>query len=160
MTSGVTGIAINPPHIVTQCCNFVPSPPPKSARTAGPSRDCEIEGQPRSPLGDLVAQAAIEGRPLNAGARQPAPLHGYHYRILTAQGANAPGGAFNYIVSGKMSKGFAMVAWPAQYDATGIMTFLVNQDGIVYEKDLGPDGAKIAQGMTSFNPDATWHPSE
>jgi len=118
------------------------------------------KGQPRSPLGDLVAQAAIEGRPINSGASQPAPLHGYHYRILTAQGANAPGGALNYIVSGKMSKGFAMVAWPAQYDATGIMTFLVSHDGIVYEKDLGPDGAKIAQGMTSFNPDATWHPSE
>ena len=116
------------------------------------------KGQPRSPLGDLVAQAAIEGRALNAG--QPAPLNGYYYRILTAQGANATGGALNYIVSGKMSKGFAMVAWPAQYDVTGIMTFLVNQDGIVYEKDLGPDGAKIAQGMTSFNPDATWHPSE
>jgi hypothetical protein len=117
-------------------------------------------GQPRSPLGDLVAQSAIEGRPINAAPTQPAPFHGYYFRILTGQGAGASGGAHSYIANGDMSRGFALVAWPAQYDATGIMTFVVNHDGIVYEKDLGSESDSLARKMTLFNPDQTWRPSE
>lgn len=112
-------------------------------------------GQKRSPLGDLLAQAAPEGR--QAGA-QPAPLHGYYFKILTGQGAAVPGGAKSYIVKGEMSGGFALVAWPAQYDASGVMTFVVNQDGIVQEKDLGPQTDTIARKMTAYNPDKSWRP--
>ena len=112
-------------------------------------------GQQRSPLGDLLAQAALEGR--QAGG-QPTPLHGYYFKILTGQGAAAPGGARSYLVKGEMSGGFALVAWPAQYDATGVMTFVVNQDGIVRERDLGPQSDAIARKMTVYNPDAAWRP--
>ena len=113
-------------------------------------------GQKRSPLGDLVAQAAAEGRQLNADRTQPTPLHGYYFKILTGQGAAAPGGARSYIVKGEMTGGFALVAWPAQYDATGVMTFIVNQDGTVRERDLGPKTDAIARKMTVYNPDASW----
>ena len=95
------------------------------------------KGQKRSPLGDLVAQAAEEGSPVGTNRERPSPFHGYYFKILTAQGPAASGGAKNYVVNGAMSGGFALVAWPAQYDVTGVMTFVVNQDGIVYEKDLG-----------------------
>ncbi len=91
-------------------------------------------GQKASPLGDLVAEASAEGRDLTQA--QPSPFHGYYFRILTAQGPAAPGGAKNYITQDRMSGGFALVAWPAQYDATGVMTFIVNQDGSVRQKDL------------------------
>jgi hypothetical protein len=117
-------------------------------------------GQKRSPLGDLVAQAAEEGRPLGANGGQPTPFHGYFFRILTAQGSVAPGGAKSYVVNGEMSGGFALVAWPAQYKATGIMTFVVNQDGTVSEKDLGPATDVAARKMTAYNPDASWRPVE
>ncbi len=86
----------------------------------------------------VVAQAAEDGRPLGADRTKPTPFHGYYFKILTGQGAAATGGAKSYLVKGEMSRGFALVAWPAQYDATGVMTFIVNQDGIVREKDLGP----------------------
>ena len=114
------------------------------------------KGQKRSPLGDLVAQAAEEGRPIGGDRAQPAPFHGYYFKILTAQGAAAPGGAKSYVVKGDMSGGFALIAWPAQYDATGVMTFLVNQDGIVVEKDLGPGTDAAARKITSYNPDKSW----
>jgi len=113
-------------------------------------------GQKRSPLGDLVAQAAEEGRPFGADRAQPTPFHGYYFKILTGQGAAASGGARSYIVKGEMSGGFALVAWPAQYDATGVMTFIVNQDGIVRERDLGPQTDATARKMTAYNPDASW----
>ena len=113
-------------------------------------------GQKRSPIGDLLAQAAAEGRQLNADRTQPTPLHGYYFKILTGQGSAVSGGAKSYIVKGEMTGGFALVAWPAQYDATGIMTFLVNQDGIVQERDLGPQTDAIARKMTVYNPDASW----
>ena len=113
-------------------------------------------GQKRSPLGDLVAQAATEGRPLRGDKAQPLPFHGYYFKILTGQGAAATGGARSYIVKGEMSGGFALVAWPAQYDVTGVMTFIVNQDGIVREKDLGKDTDAMARKMTVYNPDASW----
>jgi hypothetical protein len=109
-------------------------------------------GQRRSPLGDLVAEAATEGRDL-AQQQAPAPFHGYYFRILTAQGAAASGGPQDYIANGLMSKGFALVAWPAQYDVTGVMTFLVNQDGTVHEKDLGQDTDTTVKAMTTYNPD-------
>ena len=113
-------------------------------------------GQKRSPLGELVAQAAEEGRPIGADRPQPTGFHGYYFKILTGQGAAASGGATSYIVKGEMSGGFALVAWPAQYDATGVMTFIVNQDGIVRERDLGPQTDAIARKMTVYNPDASW----
>src|SRR5262249_47748342 len=111
-------------------------------------------GQPRSPLGDLVAEASEEGRTLGTKTER-APFHGYSFKTLTGQGAAVRGGAKSYIVNGEMSGGFALVAWPAQYDVTGIMTFIVNQDGIVYEKDLGTQTATPA-AMTRYNPDASW----
>ena len=118
------------------------------------------KGQKRSPLGDLVAQAAAEGRPLGGEGAQPSPFHGYYFKILTAQGAAASGGAKNYVVKGDMSGGFALIAWPAEYNATGVMTFLVNHDGIVLEKDLGPGTDAAARKITSYNPDASWHQSK
>ena len=113
-------------------------------------------GQKRSPLGDVVAQAAAEGRPVTGTATQPSPFHGYYFKILTAQGSAAQGGAKSYVVKGEMSGGYALVAWPAQYDATGIMTFIVNQDGVVREKDLGPGTDAAARKMTAYNPDSSW----
>jgi hypothetical protein len=115
-------------------------------------------GQKRSPLGDLVADAAAEGRPLGNDRPQPSPFHGYFYKILTAQGPGAAGGPKDYLVDGRMSGGFALVAWPAQYDVTGVMTFVVNQDGVVREKDLGAGTDSAARGMTLYQPDASWTP--
>ena len=106
-----------------------------------------------SPLGELAASAAAEG--YRAG-QQRAPYHGYYYKILTRQGPNASGGALDYVVRGRMIGGFALVAYPAEYMNSGVMTFLVNHQGNVYEKDLGPNTARIAAGMTAFNPDNTW----
>jgi hypothetical protein len=112
------------------------------------------KGQPRSPLGELVAQAAEGGRAIDN--TQQSPFHGYMFKILTSQGAAASGGARSYIVKGEMSGGFAMVAWPAQYDATGVMTFIIGNDGIVRQKDLGPDTDAVVRKMTAFNPDSSW----
>jgi DUF2950 family protein len=113
------------------------------------------KGEPRSPLGDLLAEAADPAR-LKSDAAKPPPFYGYYFKILTAQGPSAAGGARNYVVNGELSDGYALVAWPAQYDSTGIMTFIVNQDGIVREKDLGPESDAAARGMTAFDPDASW----
>jgi Protein of unknown function (DUF2950) len=113
--------------------------------------------QPESPLGPLVAEAASEGYQHHATG-QPHPFHGYVYRMLTSQGANAPGGTKNYIVDGKMTGGFALIAYPVRYRDSGVMTFIVNQDGQVYQKDLGPNTGQIASAMVSYNPDATWRP--
>jgi Protein of unknown function (DUF2950) len=116
------------------------------------------EGQEPSPLGDLAAQAAAEG--YKRGTDKPNPFHGYYFRILTAQGSSAKGGAKNYVVNGEMRGGFAMMAYPAGYGDSGVMTFLVNQDGIVSQKDLGPDTAKIAGETNEYNPDKTWVKAE
>jgi hypothetical protein len=110
--------------------------------------------EPPSPMGPFLARARTEGYKFTAG--KPTPYHGYYYKILTGQGPNAPGGAYNYLVRGKMIGGFAIVAYPAQYGSSGIMTFIVNHDGVVYQKDLGPNTATLAQSMTKFNPDKTW----
>jgi hypothetical protein len=112
-------------------------------------------GEPLSPLGDLAAQAAQDGYDREASGPS-APLYGYYFRILTSQGGSAPGGATNYVVNGAMTGGFALIAYPAKYGDSGIMTFIVNQSGVVFEKDLGVETAKIAATITSYNPDASW----
>lgn len=114
------------------------------------------KGAKRSPLGDLVAEAATEGRNLEENRQAPAPFHGYLFRILTAQGSKAPGGAKSYLANGNLSGGFALVAWPAQYDASGIMTFVINQSGVVWQKDLGADTAKTVAAMKAYDPDTSW----
>ena len=115
-------------------------------------------GERRSPLGELIAQAADEG--YRRGPDGPSPFHGYFFRILQGQGKSARSGAAEYVVNGEMSGGFALVAWPVHYGASGIMTFVVNQDGVVYEKDLGPESDATARGITRYDPDETWRASE
>jgi hypothetical protein len=110
-------------------------------------------GEPESPLGPLFSRAAEEGYKEGSPAR---PYHGYLFRMLTAQGAGAPGGAFNYVVKGRMIGGFAAIAHPAVYGRSGIMTFIVNHDGVVYQKDLGPDTSKRAAAITRFDPSDGW----
>ncbi len=113
------------------------------------------EGEAESPLGPLAARASAEG--YKAGPREsPEPFHGYFYRILTQQGAKAKGGARNYIASGNMTRGFAIVAYPAEYRVSGVMTFIVNQDRIVYQSDLGADTVNAAKAMTAYDPDENW----
>ena len=118
------------------------------------------EGEEPSPLGPFAAQARKEGYTRKKAGNQPSPYHGYFYKILKAQGKNAPGGAYSYVVRGKMIGGFALVAYPASYGSSGIMTFIVNHDGVVYEKDLGKNTEASAQAMTSFDPDQTWRKCE
>jgi hypothetical protein len=113
-------------------------------------------GQRRSPLGDLLAAASIDSAAGRASNEGPQPFHGYYFRILTAQGAAASGGARDYVVDGKLTGGFALVAWPAQYDVTGIVTFVVNQNGVVFERDLGPETDAAARAISTYNPDSTW----
>jgi hypothetical protein len=108
-------------------------------------------GEPESPIGPLVASASAEGY-----KEQGAPFHGYIFRILNSQGAKARGGAKSYIVGGKMTRGFALIAYPAEYRNSGVMTFLVDSKGVIYEKDLGPQTTATASAMSSFNLDATW----
>lgn len=112
-----------------------------------------------SPLGPLFASATREGyRPgMNA---TPQPFHGYVYRLLTAAGPNAPGGARSYIKDGRMTGGFALVAYPVRYGSSGVMTFIVNNQGVVFEKDLGPRTEAIASKMTAYDPDDSWDPVE
>jgi hypothetical protein len=109
-----------------------------------------------SPFGPLVAhaQAAGYGKPDTDAA--PEPFHGYYFKILTRQGKHAPGGKYNYVINGNMIGGFALVAWPAEYGNTGIMTFIVNQQGRVYQKDLGLKTGKLAPAMKKYDPDSTW----
>ncbi len=102
-------------------------------------------GEPPSPLGPAYTVRSAEGG-----------YHGYHYRILTGQGKNAPGGAFDYRIKGRMNAGFALIAWPVRHGRTGIMSFMVSHDGVVYQKDLGPGGDAVARNMRLFDPDASW----
>ena len=111
------------------------------------------QGEEESPLGDLVAQATAQGYRVGGGRT---PYHGYYFKILTKQGPAAPGGELDYVVNGKMIGGFALVAYPAEYRNSGVMTFIVSHAGDVYQKDLGPNTDKLAERMTSFNPDSTW----
>ncbi len=112
------------------------------------------DNEPPSPIGPQVADASTSGYEFQQG--QAAPFHGYYFRILTKQGAAAKGGARDYVVNGQLARGFAFVAYPAEYRNSGVMTFIVNQDGVVYEKDLGPDTAKLGAAMSDYNPDGTW----
>jgi hypothetical protein len=110
--------------------------------------------QQPSPLGDLAAQAAAEGYDTHDSSSQP--LWGYHFRILTAQGPAAEGGARSYVANGEMTGGFGLIAWPNEHGRSGVMTFVVNQDGVVYQKDLGERTAEAAAGLTAYDPDGTW----
>lgn len=112
------------------------------------------EGQAKSPLGPLVAYATAEGYKVQQSQHQP--FYGYYFAMIDKQGADAKGGAKNYIVNGKMTGGFAVVAYPAQYRDSGIMTFIINQNGLAYQKDLGPTTDQLAAAITEFNPDKTW----
>src|SRR5262245_12497415 len=138
---GVDGIGVYAQHIVSR--------PGKKDGLYWPAQSSTDE----SPLGELVASASAEGYRVGP---QPAPYHGYFYKVLTRQGPNASGGALDYVVRGRMIGGFALVAYPAEYGNSGVMTFLVNHQGSVYQKDLGPNTARIAAGMTEFDPDSTW----
>jgi DUF2950 family protein len=111
------------------------------------------QGEDESPLGELVAQATAQGYRVGGGRT---PYHGYYFKILTKQGPAAPGGELDYVVNGKMIGGFGLVAYPADYRNSGVMTFIVSHAGDVYQKDLGPNTARLAERMTSFNPDSTW----
>lgn len=111
------------------------------------------EGEEESPLGDFLARAAEEGY---IRGEKPIPYHGYYFKILMAQGRNAPDGAFDYLVNRKMIGGFALVAYPARYGVSGVMTFIVNHEGVVYQKDLGKGTRKIAEAMKRFDPDRSW----
>jgi len=115
-------------------------------------------GEQESPLGPLVASARAAGYG-GKPAKGRIPYHGYYYRILTGQGPAAKGGAYSYIVKGHMIAGFAMVAFPAQYGVSGVMTFIVNNDGVVYQQDLGPETPELAEKMKLFNPDSSWTPA-
>lgn len=110
-------------------------------------------GEEASPLGELVAEATAQGYRVGGGR---APFHGYYYKILTKQGPNVPGGELDYVVRGKMIGGFGLVAYPAEYGNSGVMTFVVNHAGTVYQKDLGPQTPRLAERIASFNPDQTW----
>jgi hypothetical protein len=115
------------------------------------------EGAPPSPLGELAAEAATEG--YDSAELKHTPFHGYYFRILVAQGKAAPGGARSYLSSGGMREGFALVASPAEYGNSGVMTFIVSQQGVVFEKDLGAGTSRLASGMTEYSPDTTWRRS-
>jgi len=112
------------------------------------------DGQPQSPIGPLVASAVAEG--YKGQDETSTPYRGYYYRILTRQGPNAPGGAKSYVVNGKMTAGFAFLAYPAEYRSSGVMTFIVGADGVVYRKDLGKSTAVLAKAMKDYNPNSSW----
>jgi hypothetical protein len=113
----------------------------------------ETKGEEASPFGPLIAEAT----PYTAGHKAGDPYRGYYFRILTQQGKIAPGGAYNYVINGRMIAGFAMIAYPASYGQSGVMTFIVSHNGKVYERDLGKDTAKVAAGIKSFDPGKGWN---
>ncbi len=116
-------------------------------------------GEEESPIGPRVATASREGY-FKDGSGGPEPFHGYIYKILTAAGPDAPGGAKSYIKDGRMTEGFALLAYPAGYGTSGIMTFQVNQQGVVFQKDLGPRTAEIAKAISAYDPDDSWEPTD
>jgi Protein of unknown function (DUF2950) len=118
------------------------------------------EGQPQSPIGPLLASAVVEGPAPAQDDAHATPYRGYYYHILTRQGPRAPGGAKSYTANGKMTGGFAFVAYPAEYRSSGVMTFIVGEDGVVYRKDLGRPTDVLAKAMTEYNPDSTWKKDE
>jgi hypothetical protein len=141
ITRASTGTAAYAQHIISE--------PGKKDGLYWPTQP----GEEPSPLGDLIAGATSQGYKVGGGRT---PYHGYYYKILSRQGPAAHGGPYDYVVRGNMIGGFALVAYPAAYRNSGVMTFLVNHDGTVFEKDLGQHTNKLAEEMTSFNPDNTW----
>jgi len=117
------------------------------------------DGEPQSPIGPLVAKAVAEGY-AKGQPGPPTPYRGYLYHVLTAQGKKAPGGAKNYVVNGKMTEGFAFVAYPAEYRSSGVMTFIVGADGVIYQKDIGKKTEAVGKPMKEYNPDSTWQKVE
>jgi len=118
------------------------------------------EGEAPSPLGELFAKARSEGYSKKKSGEGPSPYHGYFYRILTAQGEHANGGAYDYMVNGRLIGGVALIAYPAQYGSSGVMTFIVNHDGVVYQKDLGRKTAEEASAITAYDPGPGWKKAE
>ncbi len=118
-----------------------------------------VEGEPRSPMGPLAAAAADEGYTRTATGAPPKAYHGYAYRVLTGQGSHAPGGAKSYVENSNMTRGLALLAYPIEYGQSGIMTFVVNQQGVVFQKDLGDRTAELASAMQVYDPDKSWMPS-
>ncbi len=118
-------------------------------------------GEEISPLGPLIAQAHLEGyqHATKIMTDKQVPYHGYYFKILTRQGRHAPGGKYNYVINGHMVAGFALVAWPAEWGNSGVMTFIINQQGKVYEKNLGPKTDDLASAMTTFDPGPGWKPA-
>jgi hypothetical protein len=119
----------------------------------------EASGGDESPLGPLIATATAEGYAHADPGAAPSPYHGYFFRPLTAQGPNAPGGASSYVRDGKMTGGFALIAWPAEHGSSGIMTFIVNEQGVVFQKDLGAGTSEAVKGITAYDPDESWEPT-
>jgi hypothetical protein len=117
------------------------------------------DGEPQSPIGPLVASAVAKGY-AKSQEGAPTPYRGYYFHLLVRQGKNGPGGAKSYIVNGKMTEGFAFVAYPAEYRSSGVMTFVVNEDGVVYEKDLGKTTDVLAKGMKEYDRNSSWHRAE
>jgi hypothetical protein len=117
------------------------------------------EGEPQSPIGPLVAWAVAEEYAKGRGAEQ-VPYRGYYFHLLTSQGKDGPGGAKSYIVNGKMTEGFAFVAYPAEYQSSGVMTFLAGANGVVYERNLGKKTESIAKAMKEYNPGSGWQKAE
>jgi DUF2950 family protein len=117
------------------------------------------KGQPESPMGPLVSSAALENSSQES-AGGPAPYYGYFYKILTTQGPDAPGGEKSYIADGKLTGGFALIAYPAKYASSGVMTFIVNQDGVIYQQDLGEQTTELASKITAYNPDSSWQAAQ
>jgi hypothetical protein len=135
--------------------NLLSTPGKKDGLYWSPELDGEL-----SPLGPLIAVAQGEGyMTSNLEKSGPRPFHGYCFKILTRQGKHAPGGKYNYVIHGNMIGGFALVAWPADYGTSGVMTFIINQQGLVYQKNLGPHTGSIAKKMDTYDPDPTWHSS-
>ena len=114
------------------------------------------EGETPSPLGDIAAKASVEGYKFGG---KPIPYHGYYYRILTRQGAGAPGGAYDYLVDGKLRGGFALLAYPSEYGNSGIMTFMVGEQGVVFQKNLGAGTSEAVKAITAYDPDGSWEPT-
>jgi hypothetical protein len=119
----------------------------------------EATDREASPMGPLIAAAATEGYHVREASEAPAPYHGYFFRILTAQGAHAPDGARSYVKDGKMTGGFALVAWPADHGSSGVMTFMVGPQGVVFQKDLGDGTSEAAKAITAYDPDGSWDPT-
>jgi len=135
--------------------NFLSTPGKRDGLYWPPEPDGEL-----SPLGPLVATAQAEGYMTSTHQKSgPRPFHGYYFKILTKQGSHAAGGKYDYVINHNMIGGFALLAWPADYGNSGIMSFMINQQGRVYQKDLGPHTASVAKKIHAYDPDATWHPS-